>query len=108
MRNRRTTILFPVFGAEVRVIFARDIKITALRLGEPDMEGTKAVTIYDSKKPERLYIIFPLEPDEGMISHEAYHAAIGLLKNHDIPCSEEMVAYHADYIVLCIHKFLKK
>ena len=104
MRNRRTKVRFPVFnGYEVRVILSRNVPGTCRRLKvDPDCV---ACFVPDGK---RGYLVLPLVPDEGTIAHEASHAVQALFVYVGARRDEEAFAYHLDYLVGRIHKFLKR
>jgi len=53
------------------------------------------------------YLVLPLNPDEGTIAHEASHAVEELFNFTGVSRDEENFAYHLDYLVGRIHKFLK-
>lgn len=107
-RNRRTIIHFPVFGAEVRVIFAKNVYATGKRIHAKADPADIALTFCDTAKPDRVHIVFPLDPDEGVIAHESVHAIKYLFSLHGVTGNEELFAYHLDYLVGQIHKCLSR
>jgi hypothetical protein len=109
MRNRHTIVRFPVFnGYEVRIILARDVVRTARHLGA-DLSGALAGYVYPGpERPKRAWIVFPLEPDEATVAHEASHAVRHLLQYVGAKNDNETFAYHLDYLVGRIHRFMKR
>jgi hypothetical protein len=109
MRNRSTVVRFPVFnGYEVRIILAKAIARTASRLGA-DLSGAVAGYIYPTpERPKVAWIVFGLDPDEATVAHEASHAVRALLQYVGAKNDNETFAYHLDYLVGKIHKFMKR
>jgi hypothetical protein len=108
MRNQQSRIRFPVFnGFEVRVIIARDIQATGRRL-DADLTGCAAAFITNTDKPKRGWIVFGVNPDEATIAHEASHAVRAIMRYAGARVEDEVFAYHLDYLVGKIHKFLKR
>ena len=107
MKNRATTVRFPVFnGFEVRVIQARDIRATGRRL-RVDLTDAVAAFVTDPNRIKRGWLVLGMNPDEGTIAHEASHAIRVLLNTHGARNDDEVFAYHLDYLVARIHKFLR-
>jgi len=107
MRNRTTTIRFPVFnGYEVRVICARDLAATGRRLKE-DFTGAEACFVYKDEHPAMSWIVFSPKAEPDTIAHEASHAVRHLFKFSGAAEDDEAFAYHLAYLVGRIHKFLK-
>jgi hypothetical protein len=105
MRNRCTTVKFPIFsGYKVRIILSNNIKTTCRRLGHPDVYPCEACFIPGEYK---CWLVFSAQPDEGTIAHEASHAIQELFRTVGSRRDEESFAYHLDYLVGRIHKFLK-
>ena len=110
MRNRRTRITFPVFrDYEVRVIQSHDIAATGRRLRE-NLEGAAAayITREEDGITGKGWLILGPNPSPEDVAHECFHAVEALFKwigaeNRD----EEAFAYHLDYLVGRVHKFLK-
>jgi len=113
MRSRRTKITFPVFnGVSVHVLFSGDLKATGRRL-RVDLSGAMAAYVpagADDTGPaaKRSYIVFGLDPDEATVAHEASHAIRALMKFVGAKVDDENFAYHLDYLVGRIHKFMRK
>ena len=108
LTNRQTDVRFPVFnGYVVRVIQSRDVKKTGQRL-RVDLSGAVAAWVTDANKPKRGWLVLGPEPDEGTIAHEASHAIRALFNMHGVRMDDETFAYHLDYLVGRIHKFLKR
>ena len=107
--NRSTDVTFPVFnGYQVRVIFARNVQRTAKRLGA-DLTGAVAGYVYPGpERPKLAWIVFPVQPDEATVAHEASHAIRVLLNYVGARNDNETFAYHLDYLVGRIHRFLKR
>jgi hypothetical protein len=106
--NRRTRIVFPVFnGYEVRVIVSRDVKATGRRL-DADLAGCAAAFLTTADKPKLGWIVFGDKPDEATIAHEASHAVRAIMRYAGARVEDEVFAYHLDYLVGKIHKFLKR
>jgi len=107
MRNRSTDIRFPVFnGYTVRVILARDVEATGRRLGT-DLKGALAGHVHEGKKVAWI-VLGPKGRDEATVAHEASHAVRALLAWAGARNDNETYAYHLDYLVGRIHKFLKR
>jgi hypothetical protein len=111
-RNRQRDIIFHALGSHrVRVIVARSVEATAHRLGAPGMVDTWAVYIHadaDRKTgtPHGWIVLGP-EPDEATVAHEASHAVRAMFILRGIRNDEETYAYHLDFLVGRIHRFLK-
>jgi hypothetical protein len=106
--NRSTDVLFPVFGYEVRVIAARSVERTGAKLGA-DLSGAVAGFVYPgTKKPKRAWIVLSPDADEATVAHEASHAVRAMLNNAGARTDNEVFAYHLDFLVGRIHKFLKR
>lgn len=107
MANRRTKISFPVFnGYEVRVIQARNVASTAHRLRE-DLSNAEAGFITKDDRPGVGWLVLGPEPCPGTIAHEASHVVRALFAFAGVGNDEEAFAYHLDFLVGRIHKFLK-
>jgi len=107
MVNRSTDVKFPVFnGYVVRVIAARDVKATGRRLGT-DLTGAMAAFITSTASPKKGWLVLGTAPDEGTIAHEASHAIRALFNAHGARMDDEAFAYHLDFLVGRIHRFLK-
>ena len=108
-RNRRTLIKFDVYQFNVTVILSHNLAATGSRLGADLCAGDIAAFIPgDPKTPKRTWIVFNLEPDEATVAHEASHVVRYMLKYAGARADNEAFAYHLDYLVGRIHKFLKK
>lgn len=108
MANRRTRITFPVFnGYEVRVICARDVAATARRLKE-DLADAEAGLITHKHLPGKGWLVFGLKPGPDTVAHEASHVIADLFRFAGVKRDEEAFAYHLDYLVGRIHKFLTR
>ena len=104
MANRRTRIKFPVFnGYEIRVIQARDVEATARRLGCDDGPAIAFYLAYEKGG----YLVLPKDADAGTVAHECSHAIRELFRCVGANQDEEAFAYHLDYLVGRVHKFLK-
>jgi hypothetical protein len=105
--NKRTDVRFPVFGYTVRVIVARSIQRSGAKLGA-DLSGALAGFIYPGEdNPKRSWIVLPLDADEATVAHEASHAVRAMLNFAGARTDNETFAYHLDFLVGRIHKFLK-
>lgn len=105
--NKSTTIRFPVFSDySVRVILSRNIAGTGRRLGV-DLTGCLGafVTHGDSKTS---HLILAAPPDPATIAHESSHAIRALFRFTGAKADDEAFAYHLDYLVGRIHKFLER
>ncbi len=108
MRNKQTRVCFPVFnGFEVRVILSRDVPATCRKLRER-VDNAEAVFVTRPERPGVGWLVFPTTPDEGTIAHEASHAVQELFRWAGARRDEETFAYHLDFLVGRIHKFLKR
>lgn len=108
MRNRTTDVRFPIFaGQKVRVIFSHNIARTGARLRQ-DLRGCDAAFVWDADKPGVSWIVFGPNPDEATVCHEASHAVRAILRHIGARNDDETFAYHLDYLVGRIHKFLKR
>lgn len=106
--NRRTVVRFPVFsGYEVRVILSANPVRTAARLGAGSDYCVACFIPADPGAPFPVaYLILPLAPDEGTIAHECAHAVRAIFKRAGVRNDDEAFAYHLDYLVGRVHKFL--
>lgn len=109
MANRTTRIKFTVFnGYEVRVILARDVVATGRRL-HTDLSHAVAALVTREDKPKVAWLVLgPNGRDPGTIAHESSHAIKALFACAGVRTDEEAFAYHLDFLVGRIHKFLKK
>ena len=110
MANRRTKIVFPVFnGYEIRVTLARNIKRTCKRLGCTAAEVAGDLTAMTIPHEDRkiCWLVFELKPDAGTVAHECSHAIRALFACIGARWDEEAFAYHLDFLVGRIHKFLR-
>ena len=108
MRNRRTRIRFPVFSNfEVRVIQSRNITATGQRFGVDTSADQAAVITDPAKFPKRAVLVLGMDADEGTIAHEASHAVRAVLNFAGARTDNEVFAYHLDFLVGRIHRFLK-
>ena len=108
MRNRSTVVRFPVFpGFAVRVIQARDVMRTCRRLGA-DATPCRAAFITGADSPGLGWLVLGLAPDPATIAHESSHAVRALFRAHGAKADDEAFAYHLDYLVGRIHKFLER
>lgn len=108
MNNRATTIRFPVFsGYTVRVILAASLERTGRKLGA-DCRGCAAAFITHADKPAHGWMIFGVEPDAATIAHESSHAVRALFRYAGAKADDEAFAYHLDYLVGRIHKFIAR
>lgn len=107
MRNKSTRVRFPVFNNhEVRVIVSRDIKRTGYRLGI-DLADCRAAFVSDPEKCRRSWLVLGDLRDAGTVAHESSHAVRHMLKESGVRLDDETFAYHLDYLVRRIHKFLE-
>lgn len=107
MANRRTKITFPVFnGYTVHVICARDVAATGRRLKE-DLSDAEAGFITHPERAGRGWLVFGKDPAPDCVAHEAFHAVTDLFRYTGVGPDEEAFAYHLDYLVGRIHKFLR-
>ena len=105
MRNRSFKVRFPIFANyEVRIIFSRNLKTTCDRLNT-DAYPCEACFIPGENKG---WLVFPSAPDEGTIAHEASHVVQELFRHVGARRDDEVFAYHLDYLVSRIHRFLKR
>lgn len=108
MRNRRTTIRFPIYsGYEVRVISASDVRRTGLRLGV-DLAGCAAALVIAPDEPSRAWLVLGPDADEDTIAHEASHVVRAMFAHVGARTDNENFAYHLGFLVGRIHRFLKK
>jgi hypothetical protein len=104
--TNRTDIRFPIFGGyKVRVILARNVERTGQRLHVDLSPPCKAASVTNGTKTG--WIVLGPEFDEGMIAHEASHAVRAMLAFMGARNDDETFAYHLDFLVGRIHKFLK-
>jgi hypothetical protein len=108
MKNRTTKVKFPVFnGYEVRVILSHDVRATSRRLGAGS-DPCVACFIKGGEGDRHGWLVLAQDPDEGTIAHEASHAVQELFRWAGARRDEETYAYHLDYLVGRIHKFVKR
>ena len=106
-RNRATTVRFDVFGFTVHVILARDIPATGRRL-HIDLTGCRAAYVTVPGDAKQGWLVLSAEPDEATVAHEASHAVRHILKEHGARNDDETFAYHLDFLVGRIHKFIRR
>jgi len=107
-RNRQTRVRFTAFNSyEVRVILARDVRATSRRL-QAGSDYCKACFIAGADELRRGWLVLGSDPDEGTIAHEASHAIQELFRWAGARRDEETFAYHLDFLVGRIHRFLKR
>lgn len=107
MRNRATTVRFAVFSDySVRVILSSDLERTGRRLGA-DCRGCEAAFI-TAKQEGRGWMVFSRKPDAATIAHESSHAIRALFRFAGAKADDEAFAYHLDYLVGRIHKFIER
>jgi hypothetical protein len=105
-RNRQARVRFAAFnGYTVCVILARDVTRTCNRLQK---DFGLCVAAFIPTEHRCGYLVLPLDPDEGTIAHESLHAIEELFRWAGARRDEETFAYHLDYLVGRIHKFIKK
>lgn len=108
MTNRATDITFPVFtGFKLRVILSRNMIGTGHRLGT-DLSGCAGAFIKYPDNPGRGWLVFDAKPDAATIAHEASHAVRELFRHAGVRNDDEAFAYHLDYLVGRIHKFIDR
>lgn len=108
MRNRATTVRFHVLaGYEVRVILSANLARTGRRLGV-DCRGDAAAFITHSEQPGRGWLLLSAKPDAATIAHESSHAVRALFRFTGVKADDESFAYHLDYLVGRIHKFIER
>lgn len=109
MRNRRTRIVFPIFHYEIVVILSNNIVATGRRLRE-QLAGAEAafITREEDGIAGKGWLIFGANPSPEVIAHECFHAIEAMFKYIGAEKrDEEAFAYHLDYLVGRVHKFLK-
>lgn len=107
MPEKRTTVKFDVFGYTYTIIRTDDVLGVAKKL-RGDIPGAAAQFIEVDEKPMHGYLVFGLEPTPGIIAHESFHAVWNMLKGVGAELDDETVAYHLDYLVSAIHKFMNR
>lgn len=107
MKNRRSTVTFAVFGYVVLIIQSRDIVATGKKLKE-DLNNAEAAFCTKDDQPYKGWLVFGLEPDEGVIAHEAAHCIRHMLTSAGATLDDETFAYHLQFLVGRIHRFLKR
>jgi hypothetical protein len=107
--NRRTRIVFPVFnGYEVRVVQAHSVQATGKSL-HVDLSDAQAALVTDPAHPSVSWLVLGPKADEADVAHEASHAIRAMFKTMGVQhAANEVFAYHLDYLVGRIHKFLKR
>jgi len=110
MANRRTRISFPIFNDyEVRVVCSHNLAATGRRLGEKDsLVNAEAGFIVRPEQPGVGWLVFGRNPMPDTVAHEAFHAVKALFKYAGAAPEEESFAYHLDFLVGRIHRFLKR
>ena len=106
-----TRIEFPVFHYTVYVEIASDFK-KALRSHKrtknvPSEPGVRWISVHEAH--EGFSFIF-LKPDAttGEIAHESYHVVRRILEFIGADEESEVVAYHLEYMVDKITRFIRK
>lgn len=107
MRNRATSVRFPVFnGYTIRVILSRNVPRTAGRLGAGTGHCIACFIRDDVESNRRAWLVLPVEPDAGTVAHEAAHAVRELFRFTGVRNDDETFAYHLDFLVGRVHKFV--
>lgn len=108
---RITYIEFPVFsGYSVHVEVTPDIAKAVLKYPATAHADVDSETLgLTSTKGGKVSFVF-LKPNAtpGIIAHESWHAVENLIKYVGAEIESEMVAYHLDYLVDRIFKFVNK
>ncbi len=108
MRNRATTIRFHVFsGYSIRVILSGNLERTGRRL-QADCRGDAAAFITHEEAPGHAWLLLPPKPDAATIAHESSHAVRALFRFAGAKSDDESFAYHLDYLVGRIHRFIER
>jgi len=109
--NRRTDIIFHALNERrLRVIQSKDVTRSIRGLGIPDIDCVACFVHADAdRKPNTPFgwIVFGQNPDEATVAHEASHAIRVLFAGLGVRNDNETFAYHLDFLVGRIHKFLK-
>jgi hypothetical protein len=100
-------VTFSVFRYTVTVIYARDMVRTGKRLKE-DLANAAGAFVTKDDQPYRGWVVLCEESDEGVISHEASHCVRHMLTNAGASLDDETFAYHLQFLVDRIHRFLKR
>lgn len=107
MANRWATVTFAVFRYTATVIYARDIVATGRKLKE-DLTNAAGAFVSKDEHPYKGWIVLCADSDEGVISHEAAHCVRHMLTNAGASLDDETFAYHLEFLVGRIHRFLKR
>jgi hypothetical protein len=108
MSNRRVVVRFPIYySCTVHVIQSRDVVATGRRLGA-DLSNARAAFVSYPDQPKTGWIVLGPDVDEGTIAHEASHAIRALFACVGARTDNENFAYHLDYLVGRIHRFIKR
>lgn len=107
MPNRRMTVTFAVFGYDVHVILSRNIEATGRRLRE-DLSNAEGAFVTKDDQPLKGWLVLEEKPNEGVIAHEAAHAIRAMLTNAGVSLDDESFAYHLQFLVERIHRFVKR
>ena len=109
MKNKITTIEFPVFGDYfIHVEIFSDLQKTLLKYPQTqsieDEEGTDALTVHPRNEPVS-FIFLKYNSSAGTIAHESWHAIRRMMQYFGVDIESETVAYHLGYLVNRITQF---
>lgn len=96
-------------GHKIRVILARNVRRTGIRL-DADLDDQTVAAYVEKENGDhvrRTLVFGPDGRDASTIAHEAAHAIRAMLKHRGVRNDDEVFAHHLGYLVGRLHKFLK-
>ncbi len=111
MKNRFTTIEFPVFSYYiVHVEITSDVKKAMQKYEHtkcvPEEEITDAMSIHVSNA-NVSFIFLKYNSSVGTIAHESWHVVSRMMKYMGVDIDSETVAYHLGYLTDEVFRFLR-
>lgn len=112
MKERKTKIVFPVFGDyTIHVVVSDDVCESRKKrdgyFGE-SFEGTaRALHSYSLTRPAESWLFLHGLAKPGSIAHESWHAVYRMMDWAGARIENEIVAYHLDYLVDKVWKHVR-
>lgn len=112
MKNRITTIEFPVFSSYiVHVEIMSDLKKTLLKyphtknIPDEDSDNCDAMTVHDEGHLSFLFLKY--NSSVGAVAHECWHVVRRMMTIMGVEIDSETTAYHLGYLVNQVFRFLR-
>ena len=114
LTEREKVLKLPAFGYTFRIVLTTSFKGSILKreklLGNQagDWDGDCRALCWNVHNRAVTVIFLPFESDVNNIAHESYHGIRNLMKWVSAKDDEEVMAYHIDWLVGEISKFVVK